>query len=81
MRTAVTLSKQHYTIAVQTARELDITPQAYIESLIDAADLTFDEILAPVRKSFAASGATEEQLDKAVVQARKAIRSRSVGCG
>jgi hypothetical protein len=35
-------------------------------SLIDAATLTFDEILAPVREGFRKSGVTEEELDAAL---------------
>jgi hypothetical protein len=53
------------------------TPGRYIESLIDADMLSFDEILAPVRESFAKSGATEDELDEAVNEARKAIHARS----
>ncbi|MFI5380445.1 MAG: hypothetical protein ACHRHE_14195 [Tepidisphaerales bacterium] len=77
MSTTVMLDKRHFQAATQKARELGKTPQRYIESLIDAANLTFDEILSPVRKGFAASGVTEEQLDEAVAQARKAIHARS----
>lgn len=77
MGTTVTLDKRHFNAAAQKARELGKTPKSYIESLIDAATLTFDEILAPVRKSFAASGVSEAQLDDAVVQARKAISAKA----
>ena len=77
MGTTVTLDKRHFKAAAQKARELGKTPKSYIESLIDAATLTFDEILAPVRKGFAASGVSEAQLDDAVAQARKAISAKA----
>ena len=38
---------------------------------------SFNEILAPARKAFAKSGATEEELDDAVNEARKAIHAKS----
>lgn len=77
MSTTVMLDKRHFKAAAQKARELGKTPQTYIESLIDAAAVTFDEILAPVRKGFAASGVTEDELDEAVARARKAIHAQS----
>lgn len=77
MSTTVMLDKRHFKAAAQKARELGKTPKTYIESLIDAATLTFDEVLAPVRKGFAAGGVTEDELDEAVVQARKAIYAQS----
>jgi hypothetical protein len=64
-------------VAAKKARELGKTPQTFIESLIDAASLTFDDILAPVREGFAESGITEEELDAAVTKARKAIHARN----
>ncbi len=77
MSTAVMLDKRHFKAVSEKARELGQTPQAYVESLIDAATLTFDEILAPIRRQFARSGVTEEELGEAVAQARKAIHARS----
>ena len=58
MSTTLTLEKRHFQAAVQKARELGKTPRTYIQSLIDAATLTLDDILSPVRKGFAASGVT-----------------------
>jgi hypothetical protein len=49
------------------------------DPLIDAATLTFDEILAPVRDAFAHCGATEEELDEAIAEAREAFRKQSSG--
>jgi DNA-binding protein H-NS len=77
MGTTVALDKRHFKAAAEKARELGKTPETFIESLIDAASLTFDEVLAPVRKGFAASGISEEELDEVVAKARKAIHARS----
>ncbi len=64
MGTTLTLDDRRFKAAAKKARELGKTPETFIESLIDAATLTFDEILAPVRKGFKASGVTEEELDE-----------------
>ena len=77
MGTTITLDKRHYKAAADKAREMGKTPETFIESLIDAATLTFDEVLAPVRKGFAKSGVTEDELDEAVNEARKAIHARA----
>jgi hypothetical protein len=71
MGTTITIGKRHFAAASQKARELGMSPERYIESLIDADTMTFDEILGPVRESFAKGGATEEELDEAVNEARK----------
>jgi hypothetical protein len=75
--TAIILDDHHFKAAADKARELGTTPERFIQSLIDAATLSFDELLAPVRDAFAASSVTEEQLDQAVNEARKAIQSQS----
>ena len=77
METTLRLDKRHFQAAAQMAKELGKTPQTYVQSLIDAATLPLDEILSPVRKGFAAGGVTEDQLDKAVTQARKVIHAQS----
>jgi hypothetical protein len=77
MGKTLTLDDRHFKAAAKRAKELGKTPEIYIESLIDAATMSFDEILAPVRKGFKESGATEEELDKAVIEARKAVHRRS----
>jgi hypothetical protein len=77
MGTTITLDKRHYKAASDKAREMGKTAETYIESLIDADTLTFDEILAPVRASFAEGGATENELDDAVKDARKAIHAQA----
>lgn len=76
MDTTVTLDKRHFKAASDTARKLGTTPQAYIQSLIDAANLSFDELLAPVRDGFRKSGVSESELDEVVTDARKAIYSK-----
>jgi len=77
MATTITLDSRQFKAAADKARELGKTPRTYIQSLIDADTLTFDEILAPVRESFANGGATEDALDEAVNEARKAIHVQS----
>jgi hypothetical protein len=59
------------------ARELGTNPQGFIELLIDAATMTFDEQLSPLREAFAKGGVTEAELDEAVVKARRSIYKRS----
>ena len=75
METTVTLDEKHFRAAHKKAQELGTTPQAYIHSLIDAATHTFDEILDPIRKGFRKSGISEAELDKGVLEARKAFRA------
>jgi len=78
MTTAIMLDEKHFKAAADAAQELGTTPERYIESLIDAAQTTFDEILAPVREEFRNSGITEEELDAAVNEARKAIHQQNL---
>jgi hypothetical protein len=73
----VNLDKRRSKAAARKARELGTTPEGFVELLIDAATMTFDEILAPVRNAFAQSGVSESELDDAVSQARRAIHNRS----
>jgi hypothetical protein len=51
-------------------------PTAYAAKLLEQAvsRLSLDEILAPLRKEFAASGATDEQLLQQINEARDAYR-------
>lgn len=67
----ITLDERHFKAAVAKARELGQTPARYIESLIDAATLSFDEILAPAREGYRADGVSQEALDDAVDVARR----------
>jgi hypothetical protein len=77
MDTTVILDQKHFKAAAAKARELGTTPAAYIESLIDSASRSFDEILAPVRADFRRSGMTEDELDVLVSGARKAIHAKA----
>ena len=77
MNTTITLDARHFRVAAKNARELGKSPQRYIESLIAAADLPFDRLLEPIRAGFGRSGATEAQLEDAVIEARKAVRRDS----
>ena len=77
MGATITLDKRHYKVAADKAREMGKTPETYIESLIDADTATFDDILQPVRAAFAKGGATEDDLDEAVSEARKDVDARS----
>jgi hypothetical protein len=81
MTTAIMLDERHFKAATQAARELGTTPERYIESLIDAAQTSLDDILAPVREEFRQSGMTEDELDAAVNEARRAINSHARRAG
>ena len=76
METTVTISQARYKMVARKARALGKTPEQYLEALIDAANMTFDEILAPVREDFQRSGMTEGRLDTLVTDARKAIHGK-----
>lgn len=73
--TTIVLDDRHFQAVAQKARELGTTPEEFIQSLIDAATMSFDELLAPVRDSFADSGVSEDQLDQAITDARIAFHS------
>jgi hypothetical protein len=75
MGTTITLDKRCYKAAADKARQMGRAPANFIESVIDAATLSFDEILAPVRKGFAKSGVAEQELGQAVNEARNAIHT------
>ena len=50
--------------------------EAYVERLIEKAlsgPPSIDELLAPVRKQFAESGMTEEELDALIEEAREEV--------
>lgn len=72
------------TISIPTELEQKIAERAaskglpleeYVREVLrrDAEALSLDEILAPVREQFAASGMTEEELDALVEKERQAI--------
>jgi len=76
----IILDDRHYKAASDKARELGTTPEQFICSLIDAATMSFDEILAPVRQAFAAEAVTEQDLNDAVAEARRELSRRPLGC-
>jgi hypothetical protein len=77
MKTSVTLDERHFKAAALKAKQLRKTPQQYLHSLIDADAMTFDKILAPARASFRRTGGSEDELDRVVTDARKAIFSKT----
>jgi hypothetical protein len=66
MDRTVILDSRRYKAVVAKAQELGTTPQRFVQSLIDAATLTFDEILAPVRQQVRQRGITPSDLDRAI---------------
>lgn len=66
------------------ARAKGLSVENYVKELIDtdlhlgelARSMTIDELLAPVRKQFEASGMTEEDLDLIVDKARRQHNKR-----
>jgi hypothetical protein len=73
VNTTLTLDKKHFQTLAAHARKRGQTPQAYVQSLIEA-DRTFDEILAPVRKAFEST--SDEELDALFSRANQAARRR-----
>jgi hypothetical protein len=69
------LDEKHYRAAEVKARALGKTPGEYLQSLIDADNRTFDEILAPARKGF--DKMPDADIDDLRNRARKAARSRA----
>ena len=60
----------------QRAIESGQDVEAYVERLIEKAlsgPPSIDELLAPVRKQFAESGMTEEELDALIEEAREEV--------
>jgi hypothetical protein len=69
----VNLDKRRSKAAARKARELGTTPEGFVELLIDAATMRFDEQLSLMREAFAKSEVTEDELDDTVIKARKSI--------
>jgi hypothetical protein len=57
---SVTLDEKHFRAVREKARAIGKTPKEYLQALIDTDGV--DEILAPVRRKFAESGMSEDQL-------------------
>ena len=59
----------------EKAHETGKTAEEYARALIEQGlaprELTFDEILAPIRRQVAESGITDEELDELFMQARR----------
>ena len=73
----VNLDDRHFKAVADKAREPGTTPEVYIHSLIEAATMGFDELLSPVRRACAESGANEFELDGAVNAALKAFHAEN----
>ena len=73
MNTTVTLDEKHFRQALERARELGLTPEAYIQSLIAQASRTFDEILEPIRRGFDAM--SDDEVDRLFERAQKSARA------
>jgi len=61
------------------AKHAGQTAPEYIRLLVERdllADKSFDEILRPIRRGFAAAGITEDQLDQIVKRSRSAARAK-----
>ena len=75
---AVTLDEKHFRAAQEKARALGTTPDEYVRRLIDTADaladLSLDDLLAPVREGFA--HLTDDQLDALFADAERRSSTR-----
>ena len=77
------LSSRRVSAAKRRAHDLGLTPEEYLQKLIDddlainskAKSTSLDELAAPFRKVLA--GVSEEELDRRVKAARAARRNRS----
>lgn len=74
MDRTILLDEKHFHTAVSRAKALGTTPGAYVQSLIDGAGKSFDEILEPVRKGFVKY--TDKELEEAFDRAQKAARGK-----
>ena len=77
MNTTLTLDKRIFQTAAAKARRLGQTPKAYVESLIEHADRTFDDIVAPVRQAF--ENTPDDELEALLSRANQAARKRMKG--
>ncbi|HEY4328401.1 MAG TPA: hypothetical protein VGN88_01595 [Phycisphaerae bacterium] len=75
MGMTVTIDELHFNAAAKRAKDLGTTPEAYIESLIDHASKSFDDILAPIRKGF--ESMSDKDLDDLFDRAKKHARANS----
>ena len=75
MDTTITLDERHFYAAVERARKLGTTPEVYVQTLIDQAGRSFDDILAPVRKGFETM--SDDELDNLFDRAIKSAHAPS----
>jgi phage gp29-like protein len=72
---SVILDEEHFRVVEDKARALGTTTDAFVTKLIDAAEaldeLSFDELLAPVRKGF--DHLNDEELDTIFAEAKSRI--------
>lgn len=75
MDTIIKLDETRFRTVSAKAQALGKTPEQYVESLIDSDNLTFDQILNPVRQGFDAT--SDQELDELFERARESARSRA----
>ena len=75
MSLTVTLSNELETKVQQAAARQGWNPEAYVISAVELAlrKPSLDELLAPIRKQFAESGITEDELTALVKEERRAM--------
>jgi DNA repair exonuclease SbcCD ATPase subunit len=61
------------------ARGQDLSDYARSMLLLESAAQSLDEFLAPLRKEFAESGMTEEELDALIEEAREEVWQERLG--
>lgn len=75
MQTTLTLDESHFKTVWDKARERGQSPEQYVQALIDADAVSFDEILKPIRDGF--DGVADTELDdlfaRAQIEARKKL--------
>jgi hypothetical protein len=71
----LTIDEEHFQAAAKCATNLGMTPELFIQSLIEKATGSFDEICAPVRRGF--ESMTDDELDAQFDRATKWARSSS----
>ncbi|MFN0108875.1 MAG: hypothetical protein ACKVZH_08470 [Blastocatellia bacterium] len=59
------------TKARESGKSVEDYTRELIEEEVSAGELTFDEILAPIRKQVEESGITDEELDELFLRGRK----------
>lgn len=59
------------TKAKESGKSVEDYTRELIEEKVSAHELTFDEILAPIRKQVEESGMTDEELDELFLRGRK----------